>query len=153
MRLRSKACITLPSLPRPLSNSAAKEITKVSDKAITELRSLLAEIRVETKRLADLKAEAGKLEKELMYARYLGSLIGEDGEQGKAIPYETTVMGILVTTRDSAQEVKILPKSSPLLTFKSPLTFLSEGSLFWQGHPQILFHELLHLVLLQESYR
>jgi len=81
----------------------------------------LAEIRVETKRLADLKAEAGKLEKELVYARYLGSLIGEDGGQGKAILYETTAMGILVETRDSAQEVKIVPKSSPLLTFKATL--------------------------------
>jgi chromosome segregation ATPase len=54
-----------------LSASGVKEITKVSDKVITGLKSLLDELRTETKRLADLKAEAGKLEKELMYARYL----------------------------------------------------------------------------------
>ncbi len=53
-----------------LSTSSLKEVTRVSDKAIAEIKALLAEIRVETKRLADLKAEAGKLEKELRYARY-----------------------------------------------------------------------------------
>ena len=40
----------------------------------------------------------------------IGSLIGGDE---KSLP-ETTVMGILVTTTDSPQEVKVLPKNSPL---------------------------------------
>ena len=53
-----------------LSTSSLKEVTRVSDKAIAEIKALLAEIRVEAKRLSDLKAEAGKLEKELRYARY-----------------------------------------------------------------------------------
>ena len=53
-----------------LSTSSLKKVTSVSDKAIAEIKALLAEIRVETKRLSDLKAEAGKLEKELRYARY-----------------------------------------------------------------------------------
>jgi len=55
---------------KSLSNGGGKEITKVSDKAVAGLKPLLAEIRVETKRLADLKSEAGKLEKELRYARF-----------------------------------------------------------------------------------
>jgi len=55
---------------KSLSNDGGKEITKVSDKAVAGLKPLLAEIRVETKRLADLKSEAGKLEKELRYARF-----------------------------------------------------------------------------------
>ena len=55
---------------KSLSNDGGKEVTKVSDKAIAEIKALLAEIRVETKRLADLKSEAGKLEKELRYARF-----------------------------------------------------------------------------------
>ena len=37
----------------------------------------------------------------------IGSLIGEDEESHP----ETTVMGIPVTTTDSPQEVKVLPKS------------------------------------------
>ena len=65
--LSDKAVTELTSI----SASGVKEITKVSDKVITGLKSLLDELRTETKRLADLKAEAGKLEKELMYARYL----------------------------------------------------------------------------------
>ncbi|MFQ5924757.1 MAG: hypothetical protein ACE5IE_02010 [Dehalococcoidia bacterium] len=73
---------------KSLSGSGVKEITKVSDKAITELKSLLAEIRVETKRLADLKAEAGKLEKELMYARYLTAT---DETVLKAFPKEVVI--------------------------------------------------------------
>ena len=55
---------------KSLSTSGLKEVTKVSSQAIAELKSLLAGIRAETKRLTDLKAEAGKLEKELRYARY-----------------------------------------------------------------------------------
>jgi chromosome segregation ATPase len=55
---------------KSLSTSGVQEITKVGDKALTELKSLLTEMRDETKRLGGLKTEAGKLEKELMYARY-----------------------------------------------------------------------------------
>jgi len=44
----------------------------------------------------------------------IGSLIGEDGEQDNATLPETTVMGVPVTTTDSPQEVKTLPKNSPL---------------------------------------
>jgi len=44
----------------------------------------------------------------------IGSLIGEDGEQDNATLPETTVMGIPVSTTDSPQEVKALPKSPPL---------------------------------------
>ena len=70
---------------KSLSTSGLKEVTKVSDKAIAEIKALLAEIRVETKRLADLKSEAGKLEKELRYARYFTT-----GDQAvlKAFPKE-----------------------------------------------------------------
>jgi len=44
----------------------------------------------------------------------IGSLIGEDGEQDNATLPESTVMGIPVTTTDSPQEVKVLPKNSSL---------------------------------------
>ena len=73
---------------KSLSNSGVKEITNFSDKAIVELKSLLAELRGETNRLTDLKAEAGKLEKELMYARYLVT-----GDQAvlKAFPKEVVI--------------------------------------------------------------
>ena len=59
----------------------------------------------------------------------MGKLIGGDEQQDKAIepPGDTAHMaiGIPVTTTDSTQEVKILPKSSPPLTLKSPtLTIL-----------------------------
>jgi len=73
---------------KSLSTSEVKEITKVSGKAITGLKSLLAEIRVETARLANLEAKAGKLEKELMYARYLTT-----GDQAvlKTFPKEVVI--------------------------------------------------------------
>ncbi len=45
----------------------------------------------------------------------IGSLIGKD-EESEAI------VGIPVITTDSTQEVKVFPKSAPLLTFKNPLT-------------------------------
>jgi hypothetical protein len=53
-----------------LSTSGLKEVTRVSDKAIAQIKSLLAEINTGTMNLAQLNAKAGKLEKELMYARY-----------------------------------------------------------------------------------
>ena len=83
-KVSDKAMTALKSL----SSSEVEEITKVSNKAITELKSLLAEMGVETKRLADLKAEAGKLEKELMYARYLTT-----GDQAvlKSFPKEVVI--------------------------------------------------------------
>ncbi|MBA7550007.1 hypothetical protein ES705_42512 [subsurface metagenome] len=65
-RVGDKAMAAIKSL----SSGGGMEITRVSDKAIAGLKPLLEEIRAETKRLAGLKAEAGKLEKELMYARY-----------------------------------------------------------------------------------
>ena len=70
---------------KSLSNGGGKEITRVSDKVVAGLKALLAEMRAETKRLTDLKAEAGKLEKELMYARYFTT-----GDQAvlKAFPKE-----------------------------------------------------------------
>ncbi|MBA7701670.1 hypothetical protein ES703_110414 [subsurface metagenome] len=73
---------------KSLSTSGLKEVTKVSSQAIAELKSLLAEIRVETERLSNLKAEAGKLEKELMYARYLTT-----GDQAvlKSFPKEVVI--------------------------------------------------------------
>ena len=58
---------------KSLSASGIQEITKVGGKALTELKFLLAEMRVETKRLSDLKAEAGKLEEELIFAQYLAT--------------------------------------------------------------------------------
>ena len=78
----------IESAIKSLSSSGVKEITEASDKAITGLKSLLAEMRVETKKLADLKAEAGKLEKELMYARYLTT-----GDQAvlKSFPKEVVI--------------------------------------------------------------
>ena len=74
---------------KSLSTSGLKEVTKVSDKAIAEIKALLAEIRVETKRLSDLKAEAGKLEKELRYARYFTT-----GDQAvlKGLPKELVLI-------------------------------------------------------------
>lgn len=73
---------------KSLSTSGDKEINKVSDKAIAGLKPLLDEMRVETKRLADFKAEAGKLEKELMYTRYFTT-----GDQAvlKAFPKEVVL--------------------------------------------------------------
>ena len=82
--LSDKAVTELKSL----SASGVKEITKVSDKVITGLKSLLDELRTETKRLGDLKAEAGKLEKELMYARYLTT---GDQEVLKLFPKEVVM--------------------------------------------------------------
>ena len=72
-----------------LSTSSLKEVTRVSDKAIAQIKALLAEIRVETKRLSDLKAEAGKLEKELRYARYFTT-----GDQAvlKGLPKELVLI-------------------------------------------------------------
>lgn len=55
---------------KSLSASGMDEITQTGCKAVAEVKAVLAEIRVETKRLADLKAESGRFEKELMYARY-----------------------------------------------------------------------------------
>ena len=74
---------------KSLSNSGVKEIAKVSDKAITGLTSLLDETRAETGRLASLKAEAGKLEKELMYARYFTTT---DETVLKAFPKEVVIV-------------------------------------------------------------
>ncbi|MBA7578218.1 hypothetical protein ES708_20080 [subsurface metagenome] len=73
---------------KSLSNGGSKEITKVSDKAVAGLKPLLAEIRAETKRLTALKAEAGKLEKELRYARYFTT-----GDQAvlKSFPKEVVI--------------------------------------------------------------
>jgi len=51
---------------KSLSAVSVKEVTKVGEQTITEIQSILAEIRDETKRLADLKAESGKFEKELV---------------------------------------------------------------------------------------
>lgn len=51
---------------KALSNSGVKEITKLSERVRGNLQTLAEE----TKRWGELKQEAGKLEKELMYARY-----------------------------------------------------------------------------------
>ena len=53
-----------------LCSTGAQRISTIGDMAVAELKALLAETRVETKRLSDLKAESGKFEKELMCARY-----------------------------------------------------------------------------------
>jgi chromosome segregation ATPase len=92
---------------KSLSTSGVKEITKVGDKAITELKSLLIEIRKETKRLTDLKAEAGKMEKELMYARYLTT-----GDQTvlKAFPKE-----VVITFLDRASVYCKLNQLNPMV--------------------------------------
>jgi len=72
-----------------LSTSGLKELTRVSDKAIAEIKSLLAEINVETMNLAQLNAKAGKLEKELMYARYF---ITGDEAVLKLFPKEAVIV-------------------------------------------------------------
>ena len=92
---------------KSLSNGGSKEITKVSDKATTGLKSLLDEMRAETKRLTALKAEAGKLEKELMYARYLTT-----GDQAvlKAFPKE-----VVITFLDRALEYCKLNQLNPIV--------------------------------------
>lgn len=59
----------MTSLDR-LCSTETQRISKIGDMAVAELKALLAEIRAETKRLSDLRAESGKFEKELMYARY-----------------------------------------------------------------------------------
>jgi len=56
---------------KTLSNSGVEEIIKVSNKAISQLQSLLEGVRKETVRWGQLKAEAGKMENELKYARFL----------------------------------------------------------------------------------
>jgi len=101
--LSDKAVAELTSL----CASGAKEITGVSDKAMTELKPILAEIRAETKRLADLKAEAGKLEKELMYARYLTT-----GDQAvlKLFPKE-----VVITFLDRAASYCRLNQLNPMV--------------------------------------
>lgn len=73
---------------RSLSNGESKEITRVSDKAITGLKPLLEEIRAETKRWGKLKGEAGKLEEELRYARYITT---DDQAALKAFPKEVVI--------------------------------------------------------------
>lgn len=73
---------------KSLSTGGVQEITRVRDKAMTGLKSLLDEIRVETKTLADLKGEAGKLEKELMYARYVSAA---DQTVLKSFPKEVVI--------------------------------------------------------------
>lgn len=72
-----------------LSTSGLKEVTTVSSQAITEIKSLLAEMRDETKRLTDLNAKAGKLEKELTYVRYFTT-----GDQAvlKKLPKEVVLI-------------------------------------------------------------
>jgi chromosome segregation ATPase len=71
-----------------LSTSGLKELTTVSDKAIAEIKSLLAEINIETVNLAQLNAKAGKLEKELTYARYFTT--GDDSVL-KSFPKEVII--------------------------------------------------------------
>jgi hypothetical protein len=56
---------------KSLSELGAKELAEVKDKALSEFRALIDELRNEIERLAKAKAEAGKLERELNYARYL----------------------------------------------------------------------------------
>jgi len=51
---------------KALKNSGVEKITKLSDRVMANLRTLAEE----TIRWGELKEEAGKLEKELMYARY-----------------------------------------------------------------------------------
>ena len=110
---------------KSLSTSGLKEVTKVSDKAIAEIKALLAEIRVETKRLADLKSEAGKLEKELRYARYLTT-----GDQTvlKSFPKE-----IVIAFLDRAFEYCKLNKLNPEVKMtngisrKFPLVYGTSG--------------------------
>lgn len=70
---------------KTLSNSGVVEVAKVRDKAIAQLQALLEGIRKETERWGQLKAEAGKLEKELKYGRFLTAA---DDEVLKAYPEE-----------------------------------------------------------------
>lgn len=70
---------------KTLSNSGVAEVAKVRDKAMTQLQALLEGVRKETERWGQLKAEAGKLEKELKYGRFLTAA---DDEVLKAYPKE-----------------------------------------------------------------
>jgi len=83
-KVRDKAVTGLESL----STRGLKEVTKVSEKAIAELKSLLDEIRVETDRLAHLKEEAGKFEKELIYAKCVTT---SDEAVLKSLPKEVII--------------------------------------------------------------
>lgn len=83
-RVSDKATAAIKSL----SSGGGMEITRVSDKAIAGLKPLLEEIRAETKRLADLKTEAGALDRELIYARYFTT--GNEAVL-KAFPKEVAV--------------------------------------------------------------
>ncbi len=66
---------------KTLSESAVREITKLSDKAVAKLKTLEQEMN----KWGEIKAEAGKLEKELMYARFLTTA---DDAVLKALPIE-----------------------------------------------------------------
>jgi chromosome segregation ATPase len=73
---------------KSLSATSVNQVATVGEQAIAQLTSLLVEIRNETKRLADLKAEAGKLEKELMFARYV---VTAEPEVLKSFPKEVVI--------------------------------------------------------------
>jgi peptidoglycan hydrolase CwlO-like protein len=55
---------------KSLSEYGTTEITGVKDKAVFELVALIEELRAETTRLVEAKAEAAKLEREMTYAMY-----------------------------------------------------------------------------------
>jgi chromosome segregation ATPase len=56
---------------KSISELGAKQLAEMKDKALSEFKALIDELRNEIERLAKAKAEAGKLERELYYARYL----------------------------------------------------------------------------------
>jgi len=69
---------------KALSQSGVKEISKVIDKAVAKLQTL----EEETKKWGELKTEAGKLEEELRYARYLTT---NDERVLKALPQKVVL--------------------------------------------------------------
>jgi hypothetical protein len=56
---------------KSLSEYGIAEITEVKNRASAELAALIDALRIEAERLGEAKAEAGKLERELTYARFL----------------------------------------------------------------------------------
>lgn len=88
---------------RALSESGVKEIAKLGDKAIAKLQ----ELAEETKKWGELRAEVGKLEKELMYARYLTT-----GDQAvlKSFPKE-----VVITFLDRALSYCKLNQLNPMV--------------------------------------
>jgi flagellar biosynthesis chaperone FliJ len=55
---------------KSLSECGTAEITGIKDKAASEFSILIEELRAEIQRLSEVKDEAAKLEREMVYARY-----------------------------------------------------------------------------------